>query len=79
MELLDFGTGSEGKGPVGGAIEGRDGRGSELADMVNGVARLFKCYCRLQKVLAPQCLAGLAFVFFQAAYVTVHMSGVALG
>ena len=35
-ELRDLGTGSEGKGPVGGAIEGRDGRGSELADMVMG-------------------------------------------
>lgn len=38
FELRDLGTGSEGSGPVGGAIEGREGRGSELADML-GLAR----------------------------------------
>lgn len=38
FEFLDFATGSEGKGPVGGAIEGREGRGSELPDMVMGRA-----------------------------------------
>ena len=33
---------------MGGAIDGREGRGSELADMVMGVARMFECYCRLE-------------------------------
>lgn len=28
FETRDFATGSEGSGPVGGAIDGRDGRGS---------------------------------------------------
>lgn len=39
LELRDLGTGREGRGPVGGAIEGRDGRGSELVDMVDELVR----------------------------------------
>lgn len=34
LALRDFATGSEGSGPVGGAIEERAGRGSELPDML---------------------------------------------
>jgi len=34
FEMRDFATGSEGSGPVGGAIEGRDGRGSEWFAMM---------------------------------------------
>ena len=34
LELLDFATGSEGSGPVGGAIDGLDGRGSDMPDIV---------------------------------------------
>lgn len=34
LEERDLGTGNEGKGPVGGAIDGLDGRGRELPDMV---------------------------------------------
>lgn len=33
-EVRVLGTGNEGKGPVGGAIDGLDGRGSELTDML---------------------------------------------
>jgi hypothetical protein len=35
LEWRVFATGNEGRGPVGGAIEGREGRGSELADMID--------------------------------------------
>lgn len=34
LECRVFGTGREGSGPVGGAIEGRDGRGSVVLDML---------------------------------------------
>lgn len=34
FETRDLGTGSDGRGPVGGAIEGRDGRGSVVVAMV---------------------------------------------
>ncbi len=34
FEVRVLGTGNEGKGPVGGAIDGLDGRGSELTDMM---------------------------------------------
>lgn len=34
LETRDLATGSEGRGPVGGAIEGRDGRGSVVVAMV---------------------------------------------
>lgn len=33
LEPLDLATGNDGRGPVGGAIEGLEGRGSELVDM----------------------------------------------
>jgi hypothetical protein len=35
LGCLDFGTGNEGRGPVGGAIEGRDGRGSVVVVIVS--------------------------------------------
>lgn len=36
LEWRVLGTGSEGSGPVGGAIEGREGRGSVVLDMLTG-------------------------------------------
>ena len=41
FETRDFVTGSEGSGPVGGAIDGRDGRGSVW--LVIPAVYLFKC------------------------------------
>ncbi len=41
FEVRVLGTGNEGKGPVGGAIDGLDGRGSELTDMM--VVRVGGC------------------------------------
>jgi hypothetical protein len=35
LEWRVFATGNEGSGPVGGAIEGREGRGRELPDMMD--------------------------------------------
>lgn len=55
FEFRDFATGNEGRGPVGGAIEGREGRGSEFVDMATLVVGV-QCwqdsrgagdYCRL--------------------------------
>lgn len=43
MDVRDLATGNEGNGPVGGAIEGREGRGSVLPDMV--VAQSRECGC----------------------------------
>jgi hypothetical protein len=43
FELLDFATGNEGRGPVGGAIDGRAGRGSELPDMLTALVRICRC------------------------------------
>lgn len=44
LECRVFATGSEGRGPVGGAIEGRDGRGSVFVpDMVNRQECLHWC------------------------------------
>jgi hypothetical protein len=41
FEVRDLATGSEGKGPVGGAMEGLDGRGIVLPDILSVVvARL---------------------------------------
>ena len=42
FETRDLATGSEGRGPVGGAIEGRDGRGSVVVAMVL-LSRLVNC------------------------------------
>lgn len=35
LEMRDLATGSDGRGPVGGAIEGREGRGSVVVVMVS--------------------------------------------
>jgi hypothetical protein len=55
LEPLDFATGNEGRGPVGGAIEGRAGRGSELPDISTALARRCDCYCSFWGVLAMHC------------------------
>jgi hypothetical protein len=34
LDGRDLGTGSDGSGPVGGAMEGREGRGNVVVDMV---------------------------------------------
>jgi hypothetical protein len=64
LELLDFATGSEGKGPVGGAIEGREGRGSELPDMMMERAACGGVLMQLERQeLALHCWRAVAFVF----------------
>jgi hypothetical protein len=55
LELLDFATGNEGKGPVGGAIDGRAGRGSELPDILTALTRVCDSYCSFWSVLAMHC------------------------
>lgn len=44
FEWRVFATGSEGRGPVGGAIDGREGRGSVLPDMMIASQRLGGCW-----------------------------------
>ena len=58
LELLDFATGNEGKGPDGGAIDGRAGRGSELPDILTALARMCDSCCSFWSVLAMHCWPG---------------------
>jgi hypothetical protein len=62
FEWRVFATGSEGKGPVGGAIEGREGRGSVVPDMLSNFQRVCKCWAAA-KVLGTRCQPEQPFFF----------------
>jgi hypothetical protein len=75
LELRDLGTGNEGKGPVGGAIEGRAGRGSELAVMLERRSCRVDGYVRLLcNFGAGEALATRWPLFLPVLYAAAHMS-----
>lgn len=49
FDARDFATGNDGRGPVGGAIEGRDGRGSVLAMVLSSQTKSLCCSSRSSK------------------------------
>lgn len=73
LELRDFATGSDGKGPVGGAIEGRDGRGSEFADMLMALGAFVRVLPQLGELLAMHGWPDRPFAFFPILYATTYM------
>jgi hypothetical protein len=75
LELLDLGTGNEGKGPVGGAIEDRAGRGSELLDMLERLScRVGGCVRLLCNFGAGEALSTRWPLFLPMPYTATHMS-----
>jgi len=62
FEWRVFATGSEGNGPVGGAIEGREGRGSVVPDILNCLQRLCGRWVAM-KVLGTRCPPEQPFFF----------------
>jgi hypothetical protein len=75
LEARDFATGSEGSGPVGGAIEGREGRGSEWLVMVvvsrrerAGVDDVAGCPLRHAVYVKALCLVPSAAAFVNVGF-----------
>lgn len=73
FELRDLGMGSEGKGPVGGAIEGRAGRGSELPDMLKGLP-LRGCGVECKSLERGRCAVDPSAFHFSGLYGATLMS-----
>ena len=79
LELRDFATGSDGKGPVGGAIEGRDGRGSEFADMLMALGAFVRVLPQLGELLAMHGWPDRPFAFSNSLRHYVHVPWPATG
>lgn len=75
LELRDLATGSDGKGPVGGAIEGLEGRGSELPDMLTARSRKAQLRRRPLRALEMRCRPErVSFFSLAGPYAAAYMS-----